>query len=312
MLDVKRLTLLRDLADHGTITAVAQLHRITTSAVSQQLRTLEAESGVELLLREGRTVRLTAAGVALAAECEHILVALERAHSTVQALSDQVAGEFVIGTFASALRSIVTPLAVVLRDLYPQLRLRIVEAEPEESLSLLKRRHLDLAVIYRYGQLGSAPPGGLTVRPLFADPLALAVPENLRSQVEKGGLAALQDGSWISTPDLGPCRQILVHTCRTAGFSPVVAHTCRDLQAALALVSAGLGVMVLPTLLCSDPPTGIAILTLPGAGRAVEAAVRSGAETHPRVRAALAALATVTSGSGPLGGPECPVELHTM
>src|SRR5882757_10713469 len=110
MLDVKRLVLLRDLADYRTVTAVAELHQVTPSAVSQQLRALEAEAGAELVHREGRTVRLTAAGSALAAECEHVLAALERAGSTVRAAGDEVSGELLIGCFPSGLEPIAAPL----------------------------------------------------------------------------------------------------------------------------------------------------------------------------------------------------------
>ncbi|KIX76735.1 hypothetical protein SF23_15755, partial [Streptomyces sp. MBRL 10] len=67
---MKRLVILRDLAEHGRVTAVADLHGVTPSAVSQQLRALEGEAGASLVEREGRGLRLTPAGTALAAACE--------------------------------------------------------------------------------------------------------------------------------------------------------------------------------------------------------------------------------------------------
>ncbi|WP_431898822.1 LysR family transcriptional regulator [Nonomuraea sp. bgisy101] len=298
MLDVNRLVLLRDLAEYGTVTAVAGIHRVTPSAVSQQLRALEAEAGAELLIREGRTVRLTAAGVALAAECEHVLAALERAHSTVRALDDQISGDFVIGCFPSALNHIAIPLAAALHERYPRLRPRIIEAEPEESLPLLKRRDLDLAVIYRYNQLGIPLPAGVTIRHLFDDPLVLAVPERLRSAVEQQGPAGVREFPWIASPEPSRCRQVLLHTCRSAGFTPVIEHSFRDLRAALSLVSTGLGVMILPRMLCGDRPAGTAILPLPGAGRVIEAAIRSGTDARPSVTAALATLDTLSAVRG--------------
>src|ERR1700754_1616957 len=137
MLDVKRLVLLRDLAEYGTVTAVADLHQVTPSAVSQQLRTLETEVGTALLHREGRTVRLTAAARTLAAQCEHVLAALEQAHGAVRALDDQVSGEIIIGCVPSALESVAAPVAAELVKRHPRLRPRVIEAEPEESLPLL-------------------------------------------------------------------------------------------------------------------------------------------------------------------------------
>src|ERR687890_6057 len=59
MLDLRRLRLLRELQERGTIAAVADALRFTPSAVSQQLAQLEREAGVKLLVRAGRGVRLT-------------------------------------------------------------------------------------------------------------------------------------------------------------------------------------------------------------------------------------------------------------
>jgi DNA-binding transcriptional LysR family regulator len=290
MLDVKRLVLLRDLAEYGTVTAVAELHQVTPSAVSQQLRTLESEAGTALLHREGRTVRLTAAGGALAAQIEHVLAALEQAHSTVRALDDQVSGEIVIGCVPSALEPVAAPVAAELVRRHPRLRPRIVEAEPEEALPLLKQRDLDLAVSYRYRHLGTPLAGGLTARTLFDDPLALAVPESLRQAVERNGLGVLCDRPWISAPEPSACRTVLLHACHTAGFTPAIEHSYHDLRAALSLVAAGLGVTILPGMMCRTPPPGAAILPLPDAGRTMEAVIRTGTARHPAVAAALAVL----------------------
>jgi DNA-binding transcriptional LysR family regulator len=101
------------------VTAVAELHQITPSAVSQQLRALEAEAGAELVHREGRTVRLMAAGSALAAECEHVLAALERAGSAVRATRNEGAIETVIRTGTERNPAIVAAISA-LRELSPE------------------------------------------------------------------------------------------------------------------------------------------------------------------------------------------------
>ncbi|WP_206779357.1 LysR family transcriptional regulator, partial [Frankia sp. EI5c] len=62
ILDLRRMMLLRDLADFGTVTAVAERRNITSSAVSQQLRVLEQETGAILFRRDGRTLGLTRSG----------------------------------------------------------------------------------------------------------------------------------------------------------------------------------------------------------------------------------------------------------
>src|SRR4051794_9177489 len=76
MLDLRRLRLLRELSERGTIAAVADAVQLTPSAVSQQLAQLEREAGVRLLERAGRSVRLTDAALVLV---EHAAALLERA-----------------------------------------------------------------------------------------------------------------------------------------------------------------------------------------------------------------------------------------
>ncbi|GAA4632594.1 LysR family transcriptional regulator [Actinoallomurus vinaceus] len=296
MLDVKRLTMLRDLAEHGRVTAVAELHGVTPSAVSQQLRVLETEAGAALIRREGRILRLTAAGTALAAESEHVLAALERAEGAVRTLDAEPSGELEIGCVPSALATVAAPLVAELTARHPRLRPRIVESEPEDSVPRLKQHGLDLAVAYRYHLLGPPPWSGITAVALFDDPLMVAIPEDLRQAVEDGGLGPLRDRAWISAPTSSACHEVLVHACRNADFTPRIDHWYSDLRSALSLVATGLAVTVLPNLLCADPPAGVAVLPLPGRGRTVEALVRAGAEHQPAIAAALTALADLNGG----------------
>ncbi|RSS75517.1 LysR substrate-binding domain-containing protein [Streptomyces sp. WAC06614] len=295
MLDVKRMVLLRDLAEHGRVTAVADLHGVTPSAVSQQLRALEAEAGAALVEREGRGLRLTAAGAALAAECAHVLAALERAEGAVRALDAEPGGELAVGCAPSALRTVAAPLLADLAVRYPRLRPRIVQAEPEEAVPELLGRRLDVVVAYRYELLGAPPAAGTTAVPLFDDPLCLALPQELRAVVEREGLAALREHAWVSAPEPSSCRDMLVHACRNAGFTPRIAHDVADLRSGLWLVATGRAVSILPRLLCDAPPPGTAVLPLPGRGRVVEAVVRTGTEGRPAVAAALDALRAATA-----------------
>ena len=293
MLDVKRLVLLRDLAEYGTVTAVAEIHRVTTSAVSQQLRALEVEAKADLLIREGRTVRLTAAGAALARQSEDVLEALERAHSAVRALDAQIAGELRIGCFPSALGPVAAPLIATLAERHPRLRPQIIEAEPGEAMPMLKRRDLDVALHYRYQHLGMRLPDGLTAHRLFDDQLILAVPEKDRDAAEREGLQAFRRARWITTPAPSACRDVTLHACHSAGFTPTIEHGYNDLRASLFLVATGHAVTILPDMLCTDPLPGVALLALPGKKRTIEAVVRAGAENDPAIGAALHALDTL-------------------
>ena len=78
-MDVRRLDLLRELAERGSVTAVAEATGRTPSAVSQQLKVLEREAGMPLTERSGRGLVLTSAGHALARSATDVAIALERA-----------------------------------------------------------------------------------------------------------------------------------------------------------------------------------------------------------------------------------------
>ncbi len=80
-MDALRLRMLRELADHGTVAAVADVLSMTPSAVSQQLKTLQREAGVTLLEPDGRRVRLTDAGQVLVGHAERVLAALDLAQA---------------------------------------------------------------------------------------------------------------------------------------------------------------------------------------------------------------------------------------
>ncbi len=290
-MDVRRLVLLRDLAEYQTVTAVAEVHHVTASAVSQQLRALETEVGKPLLLREGRTLRLTSAGQALARRCEDVLAALERASAEVNELAGTIAGELAIGSFTSGFPSVVLPMAETLQARHPQLRLRFLEGEPEETIAMLRQRRLDLVVAYRYRHLGTELQPGLVALPVCDDPFLICVPEKLREAVETEGLTALSEQFWVTFPD-GSCREANVHAARTAGFTPQVAHNCASISVSLDLVAAGLGVTMMPAMAARNAPPGVALVPAPGLHRKIEVVVRAGTERQPLINAALEALAT--------------------
>ncbi|EST36893.1 hypothetical protein N566_15945 [Streptomycetaceae bacterium MP113-05] len=302
MLDVRRLTLLRDLADHGTVSAVAELHRVTPSAVSQQLKQLEADTGAALLHRDGRAVRLTAAGRELVAGTEDVFAALERAETRLRRLATRPSGPVRVACFTSGLGPVAAPALTVLREAHPALDPSLQEAEPEQSLAGLRRHRTDVAVVYRYTHLGTAAPSWAHTAPLLDDPLAVVLPAGHPAGGDGScaDLRALADARWIAAPEGADCRDATLLACRHAGFTPRTPHTCADFTATLALVAAGAGVALVPRLALTARPSGLRVYDLADSsvGRRVEAVVRSGSADHPAVAATLAALAAVSRPGG--------------
>src|SRR5689334_14501172 len=129
MLNVDRLRALHAVSAHGSINAAAETLNVTTSAVSQQLAKLEAETGQQLLERHGRGIRLTDAANALVSRTHRVLSLLEEAEAELEANDNSVAGSITIAAFATAARGLVPQALQGLLKKYPQLHVTFHEQE---------------------------------------------------------------------------------------------------------------------------------------------------------------------------------------
>src|SRR5215213_670960 len=136
MLGLRRLRLLRELNERGTIAAVAEALQFTPSAVSQQLAQLEREAGVPLLERAGRGVRLTDAALVLVDHAEALLERAALAEADLAAAAGTVSGRGRVAGFQSVLLRIAIPAMARLASDAPRLRCEFFEAEPEQALPL--------------------------------------------------------------------------------------------------------------------------------------------------------------------------------
>ncbi|WP_435600136.1 LysR family transcriptional regulator [Streptomyces sp. C10-9-1] len=302
MLDLRRLVLLRDLAAHGTVTAVAELHGVTPSAVSQQLRSLEDETGTRLLERTGRSVHLTAAGRQLADDTEHVLTALEQAQNRLRAGRGEPTGPFRVACFPSAFAPVGAPLGAALEGAHGSLRLHLTEAEPEAAVRLLLERRVDLALLYRYTNLATPPYAGVETRALRTDPL-VAVLRNDHPAARPGqgavDLRELADTEWIMAPRHTACGDAVLQACRSAGFTPRIRHTCTDFSAMIALAAGGGHTALIPHLAAAHLPPMLAArpVTDSTLTRTIETAVRHGTAREPAVAAGLTALRALGDGT---------------
>src|SRR3954452_2813516 len=122
MLDLKRLRLLRELAQRGTIGAVASALSYSPSAVSQQLALLEKEAGVPLLERVGRNVRLTAAAQALVGHADALFARMEEAEADLEGTAELITGPVRGGRIQSAGLYLLAPALQRLAAVHPALR----------------------------------------------------------------------------------------------------------------------------------------------------------------------------------------------
>jgi DNA-binding transcriptional LysR family regulator len=299
MLDVRRLRLLSELARRGTIAEVAKVVGYTPSAISQSLAQLERETGVTLLERDGRRVRLTPAAAALVAHTDRVLAELDVAEADLAAEGESVRGDITIGAFPSAAAALVTPAIAELSSRHPELSCGIREHEPEDGISLLRSGELDLLVSESYEQVAGAPTGGLEDHLLVTEPLLLVLPKQGRVR-QPVALESLAGAAWIAGLAGTQFAAALEHACRAAGFTPRIDHRADDALLFHTLVAAGLGIGLLPALACihsTDVQFATAVPAPPH--RRVSALARRGAAQRPALRAAIEALRRCASDGSP-------------
>ncbi|HEX6445552.1 MAG TPA: LysR family transcriptional regulator [Streptosporangiales bacterium] len=299
--DVRRLAILEQLRQHGTVAATAAALHLTPSAVSQQLAVLAREIGVPLVARHGRTVRLTPQAEVLLEHAATIRAQLERVRADLAAQREGRAGTVRLGSFATAIGRIVGPAMVALRTDAPLLRVRVTEVDPPESVERLDTGDLDVVVSIEYlGGPTQTDPRYHRV-PLHVDPLDVLLPADHPLAARPGPLrlADLADQPWVCGGGGTPCGQITLSACAAAGFVPEVRHYSRNWTATLALVAAGAGVELVPRLAIDQVPEGAVHRRLLAApARHIYAATRSGAQDVPHIAAMLDALAKAASQLG--------------
>ncbi|MGI5479801.1 LysR family transcriptional regulator [Streptomyces lavendofoliae] len=306
MIDPRRLRILRAAADHRTVTAAAAALYLTPSAVSQQLAALEQETGHVLLTRSGKGVRLTAAGEILLEHANEVLAQLERAEAELAAYAGGNAGEVTVAAFATGIAEVLAPAIGRLAGTHPGIRVRVKDAEGDESLPLVLDGEADVALAVEYRGAPREGDRRLARVPLYAEPFdAVLHAGHPLAQEPEVGLASLADADWIAPYPGNPCHDMVLLACELAGFDPRLVHSSDDFRAVVALAGAGAGVALVPR----SALRGIELKDVvvrpvagPAAFRRVFAAVRRGAEEHPLIRPVLSALAAAAGGLSTPGG----------
>jgi DNA-binding transcriptional LysR family regulator len=232
--------------------------------LSQAIRRLEAELGVELLKRTTRHVSLTAAGEAFRADAQLVLKAVDEAVARARRFASGVEGVVRVGLTGSASYRQLPALASLVKRELPEVMLEVHTEmlTPAQEAGLLEGR-LDLGVL--------RPPvsrEGIAHRAIAEERLVVAVPQS--HPLAGGGPVRVerlrQEGFIMYAAALGSVvNDAVVRSCLAAGFRPGRAYEVTETSAALALVAAGLGIAVLPESVRSAPREGVVCEDLEGA-----------------------------------------------
>ena len=265
MLDVKRLRILREVAEHGSFSAAADSLHLTQSAVSQQIAALERETGAMLVDRNRGNLRLTDPGEALVCHAEAVIARLDEAERELNDIAGLRGGRVRVASFPTAGATLVVKTVASFRKRHPEVELSLVEAEPEESIPQLKAGGHDVALVYDYESL-PLPEDRDTVRHLLLEErMQLALPKGHRLAGRgKVKLADVAEETWVigTKTGAGSCRGNVYTTCRAAGFEPSVGFESDDYQVHQSLVASGLGISLVPELLLTGLHAGVAVVDI--------------------------------------------------
>lgn len=294
MLDVHKLRLLRELSIRGTIAEVADALSYSPSSVSQQLSILERQAGVPLFLKSGRRLQLTPQALLLVDHASELLDTLERAEAALAASNVVVTGTVRLAVFQTAALALMPHALRLVRHRHPDVRVEMVQHEPETALHETWARDFDLVVAEQYPGHAAPHYPGLDREFLVGDAIRLAVPPAGAADDEFGGisdLAAARNVPWVMEPVGAASRHWAQQACRLAGFEPDVRFETADLQAHVRLVESGNAVAFLPDLVWVGRAAKTRLISLDGdPRRTIFTAIRASSGRHPAVRAIRSAL----------------------
>ncbi|MBA8827367.1 DNA-binding transcriptional LysR family regulator [Saccharopolyspora lacisalsi] len=250
MVDPRYIRMFHEVVRTGSYSAAARCLGYSQPAVSQQMRALERTVGTPLFVRAGHELRLTEAGRILAKHADSVVEDLTAAQNKLSAVKELRSGGIRVCAFPSASATLVPTAAARATAENPDLRIRLSEAEPPDSLESLRRGECDITLAFTYPGIEEQVSGDVVGLGVLDDPVVAVLPAGHRLAKRRSvELAELADERWIA--GCPRCREYFVRACGEAGFEPDIAFTTDDNLAVQGLVAAGTGVALMPRLVLS-------------------------------------------------------------
>lgn len=286
------MRVLAAVARHGTMTGAAQELSYTSSAVSQQVKRLEAEVRAPVLERHPRGVALTEAGKAVVDAAQSIERQLRLLENRLDDLAGARAGTLRLGIFPTFAASVLPEVIIRFKALHPGVELTIRSSRMAPLRELLTARDLDMALVWDYPWDRHEDPG-LTTHDLMDDPTVLLMGKQHRLATRaRIAIEDLREETWVVRANAHPTRDLLARCASIAGFEPRVAVETSDYPEAQAMVAAGLGIALCPALATQPLRNDLVVRHLEGPlpVRRIRAAHLSEREVGPAYHAMIATM----------------------
>ncbi len=274
-MDIRQLSYVLAVVDHGSFTRAAAELQIAQPSLSQGIRGLEAELGIELFVRRARPVRLTEAGQALVEPARRAVRDLDTARAAVDAVRGLSGGHLDLVSLPTLSIDPVAGIVGQFRQAHPGVTVRLLEPEDTADVANLVRagrlRARDLrSAAARPGRAAGPPPGhpGLPGRAASraSAPTGRAAPGSARRPggvQRRMGLVELAELALVTTPPGTSTRRVVDEALAGIGRTTRVAVETDHRESLIPLVLAGAGVAVVPdSLVASARGQGAIVVAL--------------------------------------------------
>jgi len=234
--EIRQLVYFAAVAEELSFARAAQRLHIVQPAVSQQIRRLERELGVQLFDRTSRRVRLTAAGERLLPEAHSVLSATDKTRQVAAELAAGTPGILRLGTSQGLGERLDEVLSELARDA-PALQVRLIAAPAAERVARVRSGELDAAFVRN-----ATAVAGVELLPTWDEPLAVALPATHSLAAEPVvHLQQLRDLPLRLAPreDNAPFHDLITRACADAGFDPPPGPAFTNAQDTLAEIGTG-------------------------------------------------------------------------
>lgn len=277
-----QLRALLAVVEHGGFTAAADRVGMSQPAVSRSVSALEAECGAPLLTRGRDGVTLTEAGEVVARHAREVLRHFDLMRTEVAALAGEVTGTLRMASLPSATGTLIASQLRAFRRRHPRVAVRLLEGSDREVRDWLDQGVVDAGVV-------TLPAPGLRTAPLDTHDMVALVPSDHRlAGQDTVTYEELAREPFIQST--GGCARVFNEVADQVGVRLDVAFEAREPAAVVAMVGAGLGISILPTVGLPEDLRDVVIRPLsPPTVRRLAVAVSAGAS--PAARALLEQIA---------------------
>ena len=229
-------------AEERSFTRASARLNISQPPLSQGIKALEDEMGVQLLVRDHRGVAPTDAGLVFLRQARSILDLVKNAVDQTTQVAEGKSGTIRIGAIASSLFRVVPPIMAKLRKELPDVAVTVRETSSRALLAALLRDELDIAILH-----GPIEAPDVRVERLAVEKMCAVFSQSHRL-AGRGPIAVSElagEEFVLFDRDQAPAFfDAIVALCVRAGFSPRVRHTARDSPTMVRMVGMGLGVTI--------------------------------------------------------------------